>query len=282
MLKQKAGAATLFVLPAPAFLLSQRRQEVNRCFLRLGMLIFPWDKIQLAILFEPGAGLLKIKGHARFPALVPDIQNPFESAQAGIGPGFPADGHFLDAAGEIGRQIDVFQYRFADNALMPDRFVYKDGKPEIRAILILDGAADRHIFIPGAPIIGQALVKTVDPLCDKKKVQILSCPDHTPCFCAPAVRILQKEVGGKASVDRIIPDQFVFSCPVALQRQIEVLCLFHNRAVSVMPGIDSIHITVLAAGADFMAPVPGIPLGQRNSASFSVFYYPDGSIVGEE
>ena len=72
------------------------------------MLKITSDAIYFAVLFKFGTGLLKMKGNALLKALVPNIQHPAISANAGAVSGFTANDDLINGRRKIGAEVNRF------------------------------------------------------------------------------------------------------------------------------------------------------------------------------
>ena len=72
------------------------------------------------------------------------------------------------------------------------------GQTVVGAVLVLYGAAHRHVFIALAPIGGQAGGQAFDAFGKEKEGAVAALTDDFPDFFAPGVGFFNQQIGGEA------------------------------------------------------------------------------------
>lgn len=125
---------------------------------------------------------------------------------------------------------------------------------------IFDRAADDHVVVAVAPIVRQALRQALNPLGEKKKLQIGPFAHHAPAISAPSVRLFQQKIGGKANVDQLAALHPVFAVFLFHDGSVKLL-VQPDDLVRILPAfcVALMNIAKAAAFAEAMASPPWIP-----------------------
>jgi hypothetical protein len=156
--------------------------------------------------------------------------------------------------------------------------VAENGQAEIGPVLVFRRAADRHIFVPTFPSPAGCNRKPVDPFRNEQKSRSLRRRIIFPAFRAPFVRVLYEKSEVK-QLYTISPEGFFhYSRPFLRRGSVEILSLAHNEAFRfhVVPLVHPVHITVLAAGTQFMAAMHGSSLPSHVSPSSALLSFYTG------
>lgn len=230
---------------------------------RLGNLLMAGDEVGFPVLDKMRAGLVKLKGDPSLHALLPQGEDPFIAAGPGLPAGFSADAQLFNFVRvQIGPQLQAGEQRRGDDGAVADGKLQKDGKPEVRPLLIFHRTADNDIFIPAAPVHRQTFRQPVDPLGEKVEHTIRPPADHLPAVRPPIIRVLQKKIRGKAGKNDLPARDFPAAVPGLSHRQIKGsgFPAQGGRRGGPIHFILPIDIAVFAASADFGASMPGVPI----------------------
>ena len=149
---------------------------------------------------------------------------------------------------------------------MADGQVSEDGQSLICAPLVLYRAADGHVFIAVAPVLGQTLSDTLGPLRDHIEAEVAPPAHHQPSLFAPKVCLLDEEVRCEAGPHERTRRNLPVSLSVASYGQVEAGCLRHDIRVLLKLRIAPEHIAMQATLALLMAAMPQIPHLTHNIA----------------
>ena len=141
----------------------------------------------------------------------------------------------------------------------------KNGQPLVGTLLILSCYIEHHIVITIAPILWQTFRKTLWTFCQQSKEYVWPLSDNMPCFIAPRVGFLNKEVGGKTNIERHPRWQLKLSVAPALDGHGEILRTENVRSVKTALAVKKIHIAMRTALTHLVASMPGIPYNHSNN-----------------
>ena len=229
---------------------------------RLRTLKLALNPIDFSVLDKIRARLVKAKRNVFLNALPPDIQNPVVIARTRVITRFAADRNLLDALVQIRGNVDFFEKRRDNNGFVLYGKRSENRKPKVRSVLIFDRAADKNVVIAVAPIIGKPLREPVDTLREEVEQAVRAFFYHLPAIRAPIVRVAKQEIRSKAGENNLPRRDFIASVAFSLYGEIKV----RGFAAKAACGRASVHfvlpinIAVFAAGTDFRAAVPRVPV----------------------
>ena len=144
------------------------------------------DVILPTVFYQVTAGLMEAEGHICVTALDVNIKNPVKVKRSGVFTGLTSDRNLLNLSRvKISSEV---------NAAKHGRDYYKamtHGQAEdyrqsvISAHLVFTRSADCHMVIALTPVIGKAVGKALNALCEKEKTTIAPLSDNLPYIIAP-------------------------------------------------------------------------------------------------
>lgn len=216
-----------------------------------------------AVLDKTGAGLVETERDVLFDTLAAEVEYPVVVARACLAARFAPCAHLLDGVVEVLQQVDaLYQWRRNDGFVL-DGQLPEDGQAVVGHGLVFDGAAHQYVVVAVAPVGRDALHEAVYAFGEEVKPQVGALSHHCPAFRTPSIGILQQEVGGEAGEDHTAGGYLVALVATAFEGEVEGCGLAgdvaaHLAAVHLILPID---IAVFAAGADFGAAMPRVPVG---------------------
>ena len=139
----------------------------------------------------------------------------------------------------------------------------KNWQPVICSVLIFYGTSNQDVIISIPPVIRQAFCQSVNSFGEKIGSAVAAKFHHIPTVCTPCVCIGQQKIRSKTGKYDFAGWTLIGTISFPFQWQVKS-CIFVTKAAVCRAAIHfilTIDIAVFAAGTDFSAAMPWIPVG---------------------
>ncbi len=213
-----------------------------------------------SILYEDGSALSELEVYPFFRAGVAKAQYPVVVKGPRVGVGFTPR-HDAFYAVEPGSKVNAFQQGLAYYLFVARLAALEFRQARFRGFPVFDGAADGDVFVAFFPILRYGRLKAFNSFGQKQKPQVAPFPDHVPAVISPFVRVLNKEVRGKAEVHQGTWGYGILPVFFPAHRRVEFLRLYDQVCVYAPLRVAFVNVTVRTPVAMPVTPAPGIPDG---------------------